>query len=685
MSEIFAFQPKAELSASANLKAFVESSRTRLKIFGAELPFDENVWDVTDSINLKGRGNQRIRLVFSNFSSVNDQQPVFMTEPFLSFGKAYLRYIHGLKPTKNIAFRLTALRAVDAALTEHGNAADPVKIDLLILNRAGQLIVDSYAETTAYRIGGQLEMMADFLFENRLAVLYGRWRNFIPRPSDAVRVGKEFDQRREEKMPSPAALDALPKVFCLATKPADVLFSSIAALLCSAPDRINEVLLLPERCETLSPKERELSEETYGLRWWSSKGAEPTIKWIAPTMVTVVKEAIRKIRSITAEARHIAKWYEENPGQLFLPKGLEGLRECKRLLMSEVAQVFGLISNESALQLCQKTLGIGTLGRGKNSVVEFSELEMAVVKLLPKGFPYLNEELELKYSEALFVVRTNEMHVQRGTYRCMIEGVSINQVNTAFGARVKHGFPSVFTRLGFFESDGGVIKITTHQFRHYLNTLAQAGGLSQLDIAKWSSRVDVRQNVYYDHVTPDQMLCKIREAVGNESLMFGPLAELPKKVLIPRDEFSRLRIPTAHTTDFGYCVHDYTMSPCELHRDCIHCEDLVCLKGDEKKALRLHQSLVEARELLRQAEQAVGSEYAGSDRWLIHHRSTVDRLSQLCAILDDPLIPAGAMVQLAQASQTQEIHHGDRSTEAIVTINLLPDPMLAGVARIVEE
>ncbi|MGN0923244.1 integrase [Ectopseudomonas mendocina] len=685
MSEALVFQTKAELSASANLKSFIESCRTKLTIFGAELLFDEGSWDVTDSIKLKGRGNERTRLIFSNFSSVNDKTPALMAEPFLSFSKAYIRYMHGLKPTKSIAPRLTALRAVEAALTEHGNAADPIKIDLLIINRAAQLIAENYAKTTAYRIGGQLEMLADFLFENQLAALYGRWKSFICRPSDSVRVGKEFDQRREQKMPSTAALDALPKVFFLATQPADVLFSSIAALLCSAPDRINEVLLLPERCETPSPEEWELSEETYGLRWWSSKGAEPTIKWIAPTMVTVVKEAIRKIRSITAEARHIAKWYEEHPGQLFLAKGLEGLRGRKHLSMSEVAEVVGLTSSESALQLCQKTLGIGTFGRGRNSVVEFSALEMAVVKLLPKGFPYLNEELGLKYSEALFVVRTNEMHAQRGTYRCMIEGVSINQVNTAFGTRVEHGFPSVFTRLGFFESDGGVIKMTTHKFRHYLNTLAQAGGLSQLDIAKWSSRVDVRQNVYYDHVTPDQMLCKIREAVGNESLMFGPLAEIPKKVLIPRDEFSRLRIPTAHTTDFGYCVHDYTMSPCELHRDCIHCEDLVCLKGDEKKALRLHQGLVEARELLRQAEQAVGTEYAGSDRWLIHHRSTVDRLSQLCAVLDDPRIPAGAMVQLAQAGRTQEIHHGDRSTEAIVTINLSPEPMLAGVARIVEE
>ncbi len=91
--------------------------------------------------------------------------------------------------------------------------------------------------------------------------------------------------------------------------------------------------------------------------------------------------------------------------------------------------------------------------------------------------------------------------------------------------------------------------------------------MSQLDIAKWSGRKDIRQNAAYDHVTPDQMLQKIRDAVGDETQMFGPLAELPKRALIPRDEFARLKVPTAHTTDLGFCIHDFTMSPCQLHME----------------------------------------------------------------------------------------------------------------------
>jgi hypothetical protein len=288
--------------------------------------------------------------------------------------------------------------------------------------------------------------------------------------------------------------------------------------------------------------------------------------------------------------------------------------------------------------------------QGRAWWVRFSDVQAAVLKLLPAGFPVLDRRTGLRYSEALFISRKNEMNVPRGTYRCMIEPITINQINSGLGSRAQHGIPSIFSRLGFTEPDGTPIRMTTHQFRHYLNTLAQAGGLSQLDIAKWSGRKEVRQNPVYDHVTPDQMLQKIREAVGDSSQMFGPLAEMPKRVLIPRDEFARLKVSTAHTTDFGYCIHDYTMSPCQLHRDCINCEDMVCVKGDQDKEARLKQRLEEARALLAKAQVARAEGYAGSDRWMEHHTSTVERLSQLCSLIDDPKVPVGAVIQLASSS-----------------------------------
>lgn len=654
MSDVILFRPKAELDASQNLHGFVDSCRNELTIFGSDLPFDENVWDVTDTIQLKGHGNKLVRYVFSNLVTVNDREPSPMAEPFLSFAKAYMRYMQGLRPLIGYGSRLGALRVLEAALSENGNLPDPVKIDSQVLNRAAQIAGQHYSVAAAYRVGGQLEMVSSFLVDNRLAIVPVRWRNHLKRPSDTGRVGKEFDERRQEKMPSHAALDALPKVFRLASEPVDVIVSSVAAILCSAPDRINEVLLLPEDCEVWQKIGKDSDKEAYGLRWWPAKGADPMIKWVVPSMAGIVQEAIGKIRKITDEARRIAKWYEDHPGQIYLGNDFEHLRKKEFLTLAEVAEVLGIKDRSSANTWC-KMNGVEAVNTGRPLLVRFADVEKAVIGMLPKGFPVLDNETGLKYSEALVVMRVNEMGNQRGTYRCMIDPVSTNQINTGLGGRAQHGFDSIFTRLGFSEPDGSPIKVTTHQFRHYLNTLAQAGGLSQLDIAKWSGRKDVRQNNAYDHVTADQMLHKVRDAIGDDSQMFGPLAEMPKKVLIPRDEFARLRVPTAHTTDLGFCIHDYTMSPCQLHMDCIHCGDLACVKGDEEKTRRLRQRLDEASDLLQRAEQAVSDGYYGSDRWMEHHKSTVDRLSQLCAIMDDPMVPLGSVIQLSPPKPAPQV------------------------------
>ena len=662
-AEICVFTPKANLDASANLAAFVATCRTQLTVFGADLHFEDMAWDVTDAVHLKGHGRKRVRIFFSTQETVDDENPTPMAEPYASFAKAYVRYMQGMRPTKNPAFRVAALRALDASLRQGGHS-NPIKVDGDTFNRAARIIADRLSKATAYRVGAQLEVIAEFMSQHHLTVVPLSWRSFIKRPIDTVRVGQEFDKRQTEKMPSLAALEALPKAFHIATQPKDVLYSSIAAILCSAPDRINEVLLLAENCEVYD--ETSAGKEAYGLRWWSAKGAEPMVKWIIPTMVPVVAQAIAKIRSLTEEARRIARWYESNPEKLYLPPELGDFRDKELLTMDELGQVLFVDTDDRnvARQWCTRN-ALPLMKSGRLLKVCFTDVERAVVAGLPTGFPMLNAESRLKYSEALIVVRRNELHPRKGTFRCSIDAVNINQVNTGLGSRSQHGFESMFDRLGFAEADGSPIRVTTHQFRHYLNTLAQAGGMSQLDIAKWSGRVDIRQNETYDHVSADQMVAKIRQSIGNESQMFGPLANLPKNIPISRDEFARLKIPTAHTTDFGFCVHDYTMMPCEQHADCINCNEHVCVKGDEHKAAMVKRRLAEARELLARAEAATSEGYYGADRWMEHHQKTFARLTQLVEILDNPSIPAGSVIQLADVpgvSRGIEQALEDRST-----------------------
>lgn len=665
MAEIVVFTPKSELLAEENLQAFIALCQEQLTVFGADLNFEENIWDISDSIKLKGRGDKRSRVPFSTFETANASRVQFMDEPFLSFAKADFRYSFAMRPTKSPSRRVSALRALESALRETGSANNITKATAETFNRAAQLIKGHFSVAAAYRIGGQLEMLAKFLTENRLVVVPIDWRNPLKRPSDTSRVGKDFDERRNAKLPSEAALNALPRLFNMVTEPFDELLTSLAAILCSAPDRINEVLLLPVECE-VRQKNRN-GQDVYGLRWWPAKGAEPMVKWIVPSMAEVVASAIAKIRRITCSARSVALWYEKNPTKLYLPPDCEYLRSREFLNSTEIGMVLyeGRIDRNTALSWC-KLNEVPLSKDGRRSIARFSDIERAVIGKLPRNFPYVSEEVGLKYSDALFVSRRNECHSVKSAFNCLVDAITIDQVNSALGGRVEHGVSTIFNKHGFQEADGSEIRVTTHQFRHYLNTLAQAGGMSQLDIAKWSGRKDVRQNAAYDHVSADELVLKIRNALGDDRQMFGPLAELPKRVVISRDEFAQLKVPTAHTTEFGVCIHDYTMAPCQLHADCLNCNEQVCIKGDEIRLARIRTELAEAVENLTAAEQAHSEGYFGASRWVAHHRLTVERLTQLCAILDDPKVPVGAVIQLSNLPVASRIEQAAEDRAALL-------------------
>ena len=643
-AQIVPFLPKAELDARKNLAAFIDFCRNRIAVFGAELEFDADCWIVSDSIELTAM-SKTVRVFFTRLAE-DGEAGAPMAQPFGLFARAYFRYQHAMRPTRSTGGRIAALRALEQALVEGSEAADPTRSDAGIFNRAAGILRQRLSAGNAYRAGGQLEMIADFLSDKHLVVAPLQWRNPIARPLDGARVGAEFDLRRQEKLPSPGALHALARAFHMATEPGDVLATSIAALLCAAPSRISEVLLLEDSCEVV--QKNSAREDVFGLRWRPAKGADPMVKFVVPSMWSVVQQALTNIRRVTAEARAVARWYEANPRKLYLPGHLESLRG-RALSMKEVSQVLyrDETKDEAAMSWCRRK-GLVLQDSQFGPMVMFDRVEAAVVGDLPRKFPYLNKQTKLKYSEALCVVFPNIFNSQKPDYCCLVEGIGHQHVSDRLGGRAAI-VRSVFERLGLTEEGGTPIRVVSHQFRHYLNTLAQRGGLSQLDIAKWSGRVDVSQNRVYDHTSDRDALEVIRSAIGDESRMFGPLATAPKLALLRRDEFANVVAPTAHVTELGYCIHDYTMLPCQQHMDCLNCPELVIIKGDRVCEANLRKQRDQTRGLLEKAEAEVFAGNAGADRWLVRHRTQVKKLEEACAIIDDPTVPDGSVIQVAPA------------------------------------
>ncbi|MBN2680048.1 integrase [Acidithiobacillus montserratensis] len=651
MSNIVHFVPKVGVSAKDNLAEFIECCRSQLTVFGDTLPFDSNVWDVSSTIELKAT-THRTRLKFSTMDSSSRSEWVPMASPFLSFAKAYLRYRQALSPVKGFGERLGALRVLDYVL----QGLHPSELNGEHLNRAVNVLRERYSPAMAYNTSRQLETIVGFMADHQLLHHAFIWRTpLVSRLDKRVRVGAEFDRHRIEKMPSPAAFNALGTIFSMASEPVDVLVSSVAALLCAAPNRINEILLLPEQCEVTGSDTS--GQSIYGLRWWPAKGSEPMIKWVLPSMTDVVKDAIAKLRALSAPGRKIAAWYEAHPGQLYLPESLEHLRHREWLTLAELAEV---LSEESAFkphQFCTSYKVPTELRKSSDqnnltSHVQFKDIEQTLLSLLPTGFPWVNKELRLRFSQALFVLNRNQLTPHKSTYRSIIHPVMHGDIGSRFGRILNR---SIFEKFGFREDDGSPIQLHTHQFRHYLNTLAQMSGLSQMDIAKWSGRKDVRQNSAYDHLSDRDVMALARETARTSQKGFSVLGRIRPDTLIRRDEFARLKVPTAHTTEYGYCIHDFAMLPCHLHQDCLNCDEQICVKGDEAETQALRRFRDETRRLLAEATLAEADCEYGANKWVAYQRRTLARIDQLCAILEDPNVPVGAVIMSAAVAPASRL------------------------------
>ena len=190
-----------------------------------------------------------------------------------------------------------------------------------------------------------------------------------------------------------------------------------------------------------------------------------------------------------------------------------------------------------------------------------------------------------------------------------------------------------------------------------------------MDTALSAGRKDVTQTFKYDQRSSEDFLEKIDELTGGE--LTSPLQEAASSLAITAEdetsltkkEFLKLNIGAAHTTEYGYCFHDFAANPCEMHRDCINCQEHACVKGDASKAERLRSQLELIEKQLEDTEQAIKEGAYGSNQWYEKHKQTRDRLRKLVDAMDDETIPEGAIIQLSGVEQcnptTAAISGGD--------------------------
>lgn len=675
MNKLVAFVPKHHLNARFNLMAFVSAAKDSVTPLGVEgNRFESPAWSVL-GLGAKGGSQRHIYFVQRTFDprknttqrGVPANVPVefLWREPFLDFAKSLIMYLHIRSATTSIPTRIIALRYLEEALLELTGSTCPTSTTPEVLFRAQNLAAASLGAQMAYTVGLHLTLIFKSMSELCLVAVPSQWRTSLPAPTcRRVRVGKQFDDERQQRLPSSLALNALAAIFSSETRdPTEILASSMCALMLCAPDRAIEALYAPLNIFAEDWRDEETGEIGAGLRWFPAKGAAPLIKTVVPAMRGVAIKAVDKLKALSAPARQLARWYEENPNSLFLSPELEHLRSNERLSRPEIQSIVfgddsgsGRISASNRLMRWLDVHGVPRHSKSSGTTVAFADLERAILKELPPGFPILDAVSGLRYSDALCIVRVREFDTRAlSPSACCFRQVSYTILKNS----LKSSGPntSIFERRGYVDPEGKFLSLSTHMLRHYLNTLVRRSGtLTETEIAQWSGRMSVSQNSTYNHMSDRDVLAKLRGAVGDPSRSLGPFSNMEKRVFISRDSFAAVKVLTAHTSEFGHCIHDYAQSPCQVFGDCINCSEQVCIKGDVRASQNLRRLHAETLVLQERAQVAFSADILGAADWYRHQTLTLTRTSELINLLDDPAVPDGAVIQLAGVDSPSRIN-----------------------------
>lgn len=115
---------------------------------------------------------------------------------------------------------------------------------------------------------------------------------------------------------------------------------------------------------------------------------------------------------------------------------------------------------------------------------------------------------------------------------------------------------------------------------------------------------------------------------------------------VDHDDVLIYREGAAHITEFGYCVHNFVISPCTKFRDCINCTEQICIKGHEANRERLAIRLEKLERVWAMALEGESLGEYGADKWVTHHVNTIQRIKSLLALMDNPEIADGALIKL---------------------------------------
>jgi len=439
--------------------------------FASDLPgisqvFDAPYWDIRMLKYSSIRNGSENRVYFTRYGTKHDPLPQVYAEVIKSW------VLLERQSLSNMLHRVAAARVLwEAVLLRRGGIIEAFTWEELCEEDFSQaetfMLERKWAPTTIYKQVLRLVSLSNFLAARKICrPLYYVLQT--PHPEDFHRHTIAGQQERMKKLPAMRAIEGLADIYAnRAEEPRDKLRLAALAILTVTGLRIGELLTLPEDCEV---REMRRGKAAYGLRYYVEKtrgGVKATdIRWLTPIGAELVQKAVAEIKEITSAARERARVLEQSSDRVPIP----GFSSNERMSPKQVTQVLGLENRTSVHRVSRDRLPIYYDENG--AFYRVSEVE---AYLLTERVDVLwtldrKDGTHQFLSESLFIAFRYFLHSYKGTNPLLVEPMGFDNLSE-FLSRTGRSY-SVFERFDIREEDGSFCRMTSHQFRHWLNDIA---------------------------------------------------------------------------------------------------------------------------------------------------------------------------------------------------------------------
>jgi hypothetical protein len=594
--------------------------------------FDQPAWDVS---GLRDRGTirQNPTLYFTRRGTLDQPLPA----AYGDIVKCWL--ILDRRSVTNMSRRLDAARILWEAIQRRRKGKPEAfawqNFSEEDLSQAELLMRASWSDSTTYKLIIRLLVFARFVAARGICrPLY--YTPQTPRVEDFNRHTISGQQERRDRLPTNAALRGVADIYREhAKEPADRLRAGAVAILVVTGFRIGELLTLPLDCEV---EEVRGGKARYGIRYYKEKarGAEKmyAIRWLTAIGAELARQAIHEIRTLTQDARTRARVLEKTPHRVPLPD----FHWAARMTAIEVTQALGSRIVPRRLPRHHDHEGV---------YYRAFEVEAFIqsLRLSPLWTVDRRDGTFQMLSETLLIVFRNSFHPGKAVFPLLVQPVFISHIADFLSGG--GGTASAFERFGVREPDGSFCKMTSHQFRHWLNYIADKGGLPVELQSRWMGREHSRDTDAYRHATVDERLEWVKAGIQDGKLA-GPKAsmyfELPRT---KRERYLDGEVQAVHFTALGLCLHDFAVTPCPYHLNCVRgCADYLRVRGSESERRHLVQIQQSTERALTSAKaRATGPEGTVAEPWIRHCEETLEGVRAALAVDDEMESAQGTVAQ----------------------------------------